>query len=95
MLEFNISLIGQRGGNVCGQDHFVMVACEHCRSHYLYNEALKDIYYDADDLSRRFFRIEGINLPPCKGCGSIKWLFSEHPLTDVEVQLGAWGWVLE
>lgn len=95
MLSFNASLISQRGGNICGQDYFVIVACEHCRSHYLYNKELRDIYYDPDDLFRRFFRIEGMNLPPCKGCGSLDWRFSEHDLTDVEIQLGAWAWVVD
>ena len=95
MLNFNASLISQRGGNACGEDLFVVVACEHCRSHYLYNEVLRDIYYDPDDLSRRFFRIVGMDLPPCRACGSLNWQFSEHELTDVEIKLGAWAWALE
>lgn len=95
MLVFNACIIEQQGGNVCGQDRFSVVACEHCRTHYLYNDELKDIYYDPDDLSRRFFNIKGMDLPPCSGCGSISWRFSDHQPADVEVQLGIWGWALE
>ncbi len=94
-LQFDLTLIQARGGNLCGDDRFTIVACAQCGTHYLYNEELRDIYYNPFDLSRRFFNIEMLGLPPCVGCGLIDWRFSASNPIKVEVQLGPWAWVLK
>ena len=46
---------------------------------YLFNQEVKDVYYDPEDLSRHYFKIPGIDLPPCRYCGAIGWDFSSTP----------------
>lgn len=93
-MEFDIEAIEKRGGNLCGADRFVMVCCSECRTHYLFNLELNDVYYDPQDLKRRFFKLSGMRLPPCAGCGALEWEFAPEALSEMEVQVGPWSWVL-
>jgi hypothetical protein len=93
-LAFNYSIIKQRGGNLCGEDRFSIEACGQCQGHYLFNQELKDVYYDTDDLSRRFFKIAGMSLPPCRYCGAINWQFNQPSPDQPSAQAGPWAWSL-
>ena len=95
MLTFDHEIIKERGGNLCGDDRFSIEACAKCQGQYLYNNELKDIYYDPFDLSRRFFNIEGIPLPPCGYCGALNWEFVMTPLEYASARIGPWGWALQ
>lgn len=94
-LPFNHELIAEHGGNLCGADRFSVEACDRCQGHYLYNAELQDVYYDPDNFSRRFFRIEGMRLPPCRYCGELDWDFAAVSPPRAIVQTGPWGWVLQ
>lgn len=94
LMVFNKELIAERGGNLCGQDRFNIQACDHCQGHYLYNAELNDVYYDSADLSRRFFKVPGLALPPCAYCGTLAWDFSPMAPDQTAVQTGPWSWVL-
>ena len=88
-------LVARRGGNVCGADRFSVEACGHCHGHYLFNAELNDVYFDPEDLGRRYFRLECISLPPCRYCGALQWDFAAEPPAQNEVQSGPWRWVLK
>ena len=92
-LQFNHRIIDQHGGNCCGEDRFTIVSCAECQGQYLFNRALNDIYYDPENLSRRFFKIEGIT-PPCGYCGAVSWQFAEPGPNEAAVYSGPWAWVL-
>lgn len=94
-IEFNLQLIGERGGNLCGDDRFSIQSCEYCQGQYLYNAELCDVYYDAEDLTRHFFKIAGIKLPPCRYCGALNWQFSSLCVDQISVQTGPWAWALQ
>ena len=91
---FNLELIADRGGNLSGYDKFSIEACDRCGGHYLYNAELRDVYYDDEDLSRRFFRVAGLALPPCSYCGALEWQFSLSSPDRASAQSGPWGFVL-
>ncbi|MCR8923652.1 hypothetical protein NO559_12785 [Dasania sp. GY-MA-18] len=93
-IVFNTALIGQRGGNLCGEDELSIEACSSCQGQYLFNAALKDVYYDSADLSRHFFKIPAIDLPPCRYCGALQWQFATPAPELAQVQAGPWAWVL-
>jgi hypothetical protein len=94
-LVFDVEIILNRGGNVCGLDRFSVEVCSLCQGQYLYNDELKDVYFDPEDMSRHFFKIEGMDLPPCRYCGSLKWQFAEKQPEQATVQAGPWAWVLK
>lgn len=93
-MDFNLTLIAERGGNLCGQDRFSIESCANCQGQYLCNAELHDVYYDPDDLSRHFFDLAGMRLPPCRYCGDLQWQFSALPVGQATVQSGPWAWVL-
>lgn len=93
-MKFNLALIAGYGGNLCGEDKFTVEACESCQGQYLYNAELKDVYYDPSNLARHFFKIPGIDLPPCRFCGAQGWQFAVPPPESISVQAGIWGWAL-
>ena len=93
-MQFNISLITSRGGNLCGEDELSIQACAECQGQYLFNEIVNDVYYDSEDLSRHFFKIPGMDLPPCRYCGGLHWQFSSQVPDQQMVQSGPWAWVL-
>ena len=92
-IAFNHALLVERGANVCGVDRFSIESCAQCQGQYLFNAELKDVYYDAEDLTRHFFKIPGMDLPPCRYCGSLSWEFGLAP-DRVAIQSGPWAWVL-
>ena len=94
-LEFNHALIGQRGGNLCGDDCFSIESCAQCQGQYLFNRELNDVYYDAEDLSRHFFKVAGLSLPPCRYCGAVAWQFAGTPPDRATAQTGPWAWALQ
>lgn len=94
-MQFNHRAIAERGGNLCGEDQFSIETCEHCQGHYLFNNELKDVYYDAEDLKRRFFKIPGISLPPCRYCGALNWQFASISIDHNVAQTGPWAWALQ
>ena len=94
-LLFNHEAIAERGGNLCGEDRFSIEACEQCQGHYLFNQELNDVYYDSEDLNRRFFKIPGITLPPCRYCGALNWQFARVAPDQTAAQLGPWAWALQ
>ena len=94
-MEFNCALIGERGGNLCGEDRFTIEACAECQGQYLFNRVLNDVYYDPDDLTRRYFRIPGLTLPPCRYCGAIALQFSDTAPDRAAAQTGPWAWTLQ
>jgi len=94
-VAFDEYLIAEQGGNCCGQDRFTVISCASCQGHYLFNEELNDLYYDPRDLRRRFFKIPGMNPPPCTYCGDIDWQFSDQQLNIVAIKTGPWGWLLD
>ena len=53
------------------------------------------MYYDAEDLSRHFFKIAGMSLPPCRYCGALNWGFSSHAVDQASAQTGPWAWTLQ
>ena len=71
-----------------------MESCASCQGQYLYNAELNDVYFDSADLSRHFFKIPGMQLPPCRYCGDLRWEFSAVPPDKAAVQAGVWAWVL-
>jgi len=91
---FNTSLIDELGGNLCGEDRLSIQACNQCQGQYLFNAELNDVYFDPADLSKHFFKIPAISLPPCRYCGAINWDFSSVDLDKVSILSGPWGWVL-
>lgn len=93
-LVFNHQLIAERGGNLCGQDRFSIEMCAACQGQYLFNWELNDVYYDADDLSRHFFKVAGIDLPPCRYCGALNMQFSALQVDQASAQSGPWAWTL-
>ncbi len=95
VLEFNHKLIAKRGGNLCGEDLFSIESCAQCQGQYLFNRALKDVYYDPEDLSRHFFKVPGIDLPPCRYCGAMGWQFSLVVPDQLMAQTGPWAWSLK
>lgn len=94
-LTFDVEIISDRGGNICGSDRFSIEACSQCQGQYLYNDELKDVYFDPEDMSRHFFKIEGMDLPPCRYCGGLNWQFSPNLPGQAVVQTGPWAWVLK
>ncbi len=94
-MEFNHKLIGERGGNLCGEDHFSIETCAECQGQYLFNRELNDVYYDPEDLGRHFFKIAGIRLPPCRYCGAIDWQFTGHGLDQACAQSGTCAWAFQ
>jgi hypothetical protein len=91
-MDFDLELLRVRGANLCEADRFDIRACCSCGRHYLFNNELKDVYYDPFNLTKRFFYIDSIALPPCAGCGDIDWALSA-PVPLVESLLGIWGWL--
>lgn len=83
------AVIGERGGDLCGEDAFVVVACSACGRQYLYNEEILDMYPDPADLRKRYKHGESF---PCVGCDRTSW--EEVALdTDSEaVTNGPWVW---
>ena len=94
-MEFNLQIITERGGNLCGEDDFSIESCAQCQGQYLFNRELKDVYFDPEDLSRHFFKIPGMDLPPCRYCGAIGWGFSSKPPDQSIAQAGPWAWALK
>lgn len=93
-MNFNIDIISRRGGNLCGEDDLSIQACAHCQGQYLFNQAVNDVYYDPEDLARHFFKIPGMDLPPCRYCGALHWEFAA-PAPDQHIaQSGPWAWAL-
>lgn len=93
-VEFNHPLIGERGGNLCGEDQFSIEACDSCQGQYLFNCELKDVYYDSEDLSRHFFKHPALSLPPCRYCGQLDWQFALPAPDQPSAQSGPWAWTL-
>lgn len=93
-MDFNLALIAERGGNLCGEDRLSIESCGSCQGQYLFNAELNDVYYDAEDLSRHFFKLAGMRLPPCRYCGDLQWQFSAQPVEQAMVQSGPWAWTL-
>ena len=93
-MKFNVKIIASKGGNLCGQDKLSVEACAKCQGQYLYNDELKDVYYDPEDLTRHYFNIPGMSLPPCRYCGDIQWVFDEARPDAQQVQSGPWAWAL-
>ncbi|MGK0441589.1 MAG: hypothetical protein ACJA0N_001389 [Pseudohongiellaceae bacterium] len=93
-MQFNNDIIIERGGNLCGEDKLSIEACSACQGQYLYNAELKDLYYDPEDLSRHFFRIPGIDIPPCGYCGVLNWQFASPSPDQPQAQAGPWAWTL-
>lgn len=93
-LKFDHPLIAERGGNLCGEDRFSIESCNRCQGHYLYNDELKDVYYDPEDLGRHFFKIPAMRIPPCRHCGAIEWDFADAVIDQATAQSGPWGWSL-
>lgn len=94
LIYFDHDEIAARGGNLCGEDAFAIGVCGKCSSQYLYNQVLHDVYFDPTDLQRRFFKIEGMALPPCRGCGQLGWELLTDTLEPVEQLTGPWAWAL-
>ncbi|WP_101759980.1 hypothetical protein [Oceanicoccus sp. KOV_DT_Chl] len=92
-LEFNFALLAERGANLCGADRLRIESCNQCQGQYLFNAELNDVYYDAEDLTRHFFKIAAMDLPPCRYCGHPSWDFGVVP-DRVAVQSGPWAWTL-
>ena len=92
--DCDLQLLAARGANLCGEDKFDVVCCNNCQGQYLYNLELKDVYYDPADLKRRFFKIPGMQLPPCRYCGAVNWQFSEQGPDEVAILSGCWAWAL-
>jgi hypothetical protein len=88
--------IKARGGGVYGDDDFEIVACVNCGCQYLYNSEVLELYCDPNDLTTRYFYIEGTNIPPCRQCGAKDWTFEELSLNDrAVVETGPWAWGLK
>jgi hypothetical protein len=88
--------IQARGGGVYGDDDFEIVACANCGCQYLYNSEVLELYYDPQDLSRRYLNAEGYDIPPCRQCGIEDWSFEELSVNDkAKVETGAWSWALK
>ena len=94
-MQFNIGLIPSKGGNLCGEDKLSVQACSECQGQYRFNKELNDVYYHAEELSRHFFKIPGLDLPPCRYCGALHWQFSATAPDQQQVQIGAWAWVFK
>ncbi len=94
-LTFNHTIIAERGGNLCGEDRFSVEACGACQGQYLFNQELKDVYFDPEDLARHFFKIPGMDLPPCGYCGAVIWDFAEISPDQASAQAGPWAWALK
>ncbi len=92
-LEFDLKAIARRGGNLCGEDRFSIEQCAACQGQYLFNAELSDVYYDPEDLSRHYFKIAGIDLPPCRYCGTLSWDFGAA-VGPSTAQTGPWAWAL-
>lgn len=95
IVVYNVKLIASKGGNLCGQDKLSIEACSECQGQYLYNQELNDVYYDPEDLSRHFFKIAGLDLPPCRYCGALRWQFAIAAPDQAQVQSGPWAWTLK
>lgn len=93
--SIDIELLKLRGANLCGADKFDVVAADCCQHHYLFNAELNDIYFDPFDLSKRFFYIKAIALPPCTACGAIDWKPQCDSLSLTEKLSGSWGWIYQ
>ena len=72
-----------------------MQACASCQGQYLFNAEVKDVYYDPEDLARHFFKIPGMQLPPCRYCGELNWQFASAAPDHQQVQAGPWAWALQ
>jgi hypothetical protein len=92
-VQFNLALLAEKGANLCGEDRFSIEMCERCDGQYLYNDELKDVYFDPDDLARRFFKLAAMPLPPCRYCGALDWQFQARP-DAMLVQAGPWACLL-
>ena len=90
-LEFDTDLLAKAGANLCGDDRFTVICCARCEGQYLFNQELNDIYYDPDNLQRRFFRLPGISMPSCRYCGEVGWQASDEIIDKASVQVGPWS----
>jgi predicted nucleic-acid-binding Zn-ribbon protein len=87
--------IAARGGNVGGDDDFVVLACINCHYQFLYNEEVLDIYYYPNELaSSRHLYIDGNVLPPCPGCGSQNFDTENLDTNSPLVKQGPWAWAI-
>lgn len=91
----DIDLLKLRGANLCGDDKFDIVSADCCQQHYLFNVELKDIYFDPFDLSKRFFFVPALVLPPCAACGALNWQPRLDALSLSEKMTGCWGWIYQ
>jgi hypothetical protein len=88
--------IKARGGRICGDDDFEIVRCKNCGCQYLYNSEVLDLYYDPQDLRKRYLNMEGHEIPPCRQCHVAGWDFEELSADDgAEVVPGPWSWLLK
>ena len=91
----NTDQIQARGGAVFDDDDFEIVACTSCGCQYLYNSEVLHLYYDPNDLQKRYFYIEGAEIPPCRECGTHNWSFEALSADDeAKVKSGPWAWTL-
>jgi DNA-directed RNA polymerase subunit RPC12/RpoP len=92
-MDINDTEIARRGGQVYGDEDFVVVQCTRCSAQFLYDEEILLLYPDPQDLSRQVLNIHSDTPLPCPQCGDEDWDFTNCE-SEAEVRGGRWGWIL-